>query len=192
MDGISRLFRNNRYLTTPLAVWNVARDPGHYAQLVLLLIGTLALGTASLALMETRDRGAWTSARAATGGSARIALNPAELDAATVDWARLPGVSASAVLLHAQGDPGSASRQPVHVIGVNPDEAAAAFPDLREALAPLRAVEVPPTPGLILPDDASQFTVQVYSTAPARADDPPIAVQLTAYSRTALAASACR
>ena len=132
MDGISRLFRNNRYLTTPLAVWNVARDPGHYAQLVLLLIGTLALGTASLALMETRDRGAWTSARATTGGSARIALNPAELDATTVDWARLPGVSASAVLLHAQGDPGSASRQPVHVIGVNPDEAAAAFPELRE------------------------------------------------------------
>ena len=55
MDLISRLFRNSRHLTTPLAVWNVARDPNHYAQLVLLLIGTLALGTASLALTETRD-----------------------------------------------------------------------------------------------------------------------------------------
>src|SRR5262249_31628046 len=65
IDGI---IRRNNGLTGPLSVWNVERDPGHYAQLVLLLIGTLALGTAAISLGATRDTGAWASARLATGG----------------------------------------------------------------------------------------------------------------------------
>jgi hypothetical protein len=69
MDVVSRFFQNSRSLTTSLAIWNVARDPSHYAQLVLLLIGTLALGTASLGLSATRDKGAWSTARDETGGS---------------------------------------------------------------------------------------------------------------------------
>ena len=50
MRLIGGIFSRSDRLTGPLALWNVERDPNHYAQLVLLLIGTLALGTAALAL----------------------------------------------------------------------------------------------------------------------------------------------
>src|SRR5581483_1622074 len=50
MRLMGRIVTRSDSLTGPLAVWNVERDPNHYAQLVLLLIGTLALGTAALAL----------------------------------------------------------------------------------------------------------------------------------------------
>jgi hypothetical protein len=186
MDLVSRLFRGSRHLTTPLAMWNVARDPGHYAQLVLLLIGTLALGTASLGLTETRDQGAWKVARDETGGSARVDINPVALDADTVNWDRMPGVSVSLPLLHVAGDPGRATRGYVHVIGLDPDAAAAAFPELAETVEPLRAVAVPTDPGLTLPDDARHLTVQVYSLPPAVEDDPLVSVQLTAYLNDAL------
>ena len=185
MDQFSRLFARSRHLTTPLALWNVARDPSHYAQLVLLLIGTLALGTASLGLSATRDRGAWTAAHDEIGGSARIAIDPAALDATTVNWDRLPGVSSAAMLLHAEGDPGSSSRSDVHVFGVTPD-AMQAFPDLSGAVKPLADIPLPATPGLVLPDDASLLTVQVYSVPPERDDEPAVSVQLTAYVQDAL------
>lgn len=185
MDLFSRLFARSRHLTTPLALWNVARDPSHYAQLVLLLIGTLALGTASLGLSATRDRGAWAAAHDETGGSARIEIDPAALDATTVRWDRLPGVSSSAMFLHAEGDPGSSSRGDVQLFGVTPD-AMRAFPELSGAIKPLAAIPAPPVPGLALPDDANVLTVQVYSTPPERDDEPAVSVQLTAYVQDAL------
>ncbi|WP_119068140.1 ABC transporter permease [Aggregatilinea lenta] len=185
MDRFSRLFSRSRHLTTPLALWNVSRDPSHYAQLVLLLIGTLALGTASLGLSATRDRGAWAAAHDETGGSARIEIDPAALDAATVNWDRLPGVSSSAMVLHAEGDPGSSARTDVHIFGVTTD-ASDAFPDLSGAIDPLAAIPAPPDPGVALPDDASLLSVQVYSTAPQREDEPAVSVQLTAYLQDAL------
>jgi hypothetical protein len=185
MDVFSRLFSRSRHLTTPLALWNVSRDPSHYAQLVLLLIGTLALGTASLGLTATRDRGAWAAAHEETGGGAQVEINPADLDATTVNWDRLPGVTSSAMFLHAEGDPGSSSRTDVHIFGVTED-AAKAFPDLSEAIKPLAAIPAPATPGLVLPDDANVLSVQVYSTPPERDDEPAVSVQLTAYLQDAL------
>lgn len=184
MDVFARLFTRSRHLTAPLALWNVSRDPSHYAQLVLLLIGTLALGTASLGLTATRDRGAWAAAREETGGAARVTVDLAALDPATVNWGRLPGVSSAAALLHAEGDPGASSRRNVHVFGVTAD-AMDAFPALRPVVQPLADVPAPPAPGLLLPDDASTLTVQVYSTPPARDDDPPVAVRLVAYLQDA-------
>ena len=181
MELVARLVRNSRHLTTPLAVWNVARDPNHYAQLVLLLIGTLALGTASLGLTATRDQGAWSAARAETGGSARIQINPAQLDAAAVNWDRLPGVSKTALFLHAEGDPGSVASRPVQILGVDPATVAQAFPELADMVAPLRDVQVPPPPGLELPADAAKLTTQVYSLPQVNPGDPPVAVQLVAY-----------
>lgn len=181
MDMLSRLFDRSRHLTTPLAVWNVARDPGHYAQLVLLLVGTLALGTASLGLTETLDRGAWSVSREETGGSARLAINPAQLDAAEVNWDQMPGVASSVTLLHAVGDPGSQSRRDVHVFGVMPDAIPADFSVMADAAVPLQDVEIPPPPGLELPEEAAALTVQVYSLPPENADDPLVNVVLTAY-----------
>ncbi len=181
MDMVSRLFRNSRHLTAPLAIWNVARDPSHYAQLVLLLIGTLALGTASLGLSATRDKGAWAVAREETGGSARVEIDPARLDAETVSWDRLPGVSSSAMLLHTIGDSGSSVQRDVHIIGVQPEAMAAAFPEMADAVKPLEIAPIPPPPGLELPADADQLTVQVYSLPLANPDDPAVSVLLAAY-----------
>ncbi|MBN1680278.1 MAG: ABC transporter permease [Anaerolineae bacterium] len=186
MGGISRLFRNNRHLTTPLAVWNVSRDPGHYAQFVLLLIGTLALGTASLGLMTTRDRGAWRTARTETGGSARVELNPALVDADSVRWDQLPTVEASAAFLKAEGEYGASTHRRVHILGISPDEAVSAFPVMGSLADPLRDVNVPPPPGLELPDDAFRLSVQVYSLLPTVAGDPDVSVQLVAYVEDAL------
>jgi hypothetical protein len=181
MGALARFSNRSRSLTTPLAVWNVARDPGHYAQLVLLLIGTLALGTASLGLSATRDRGAWSAAERATGGSARLSLDPGRLEPARVAWTDLPGVQSSVALMRAAGDPGSISRRPVQIIGVDPDAIPVDFAELRQAAEPLRGIETPPAPGLALPAEASALSVQVYSLPSRDADAPPVAVQLTAY-----------
>ncbi len=181
MERVSALLSGSRSLTTPLAVWNVARDPGHYAQLVLLLIGTLALGTASLGLSETRERGAWQIAREEVGGGARVTLEPSQGRAEDVRWAQLPNVSAATVLLHTVGDPGTSALRDVHLFGVDADSFAADFPALAEALRPLRGVEVPPAPGLALPLDATALSVQVYALPMNNPDDPPASVQLSAY-----------
>jgi hypothetical protein len=186
MDVVSRLSRRSRALTVPLAIWNVARDPGHYAQLVLLLIGTLALGTASLGLMTTRDRGAWSAAREETGGSFRVEVDPAQLDAAQARWDRLPGVSAAAGILRVVGDAGSATQRDVSVFGVEPEALAAAFPELARTVAPLRAIPIPPPPGLALPDNARRLSVQVYSLPPDLPGDPLVTVRLSAYLQDSL------
>ncbi len=186
MNIVSGFFKRSRHLTTPLAVWNVARDPGHYAQLVLLLIITLALGTASLGLSETRDKGAWKTARDETGGSVRVEVNPAQLDAGEYDWEGLDGVSNAAAMMHVVGDPGGTMQRNVHLFGVYPDAVADAFPELEAALDPLRGVEAPPLPGLMLPDDAERLQVQVYSLSMLNPDDPGVTVKLTAYLQDAL------
>ncbi|MBN2305074.1 MAG: ABC transporter permease [Anaerolineae bacterium] len=186
MDGLSRLFRNSRHLTTPLAVWNVSRDPGHYAQLVLLLVGTLALGTASLGLRETRDRGAWNTARDETGGSVRVETVPYRLDVNDVEWDEMDGVSTAAAFMRVVGDPGSTAQYNVNIFGIDPDSTASAFSVLKPVADPLRDVEIPPAPGMELPDNAYMLTVQVYSLPQARDEDPAISVHLTAYVQDAL------
>ncbi len=181
---IARLTQRSRRLTTPLAMWNVARDPGHYAQLVLLLIGTLALGTASLGLSSTRDWGAWNTARDETGGSARVELNPAQLDAQSVEWDRLPGVANSVQVMHVEANSKS-SRRPVHIVGLDAADVES-FAGLDDAAKLLRGVELPPAPGLELPADAQRLSVQVYSLPPGNPEDPAVAVQLTAYVQDSL------
>lgn len=181
MNALARLLRSSRSLTAPLAVWNVARDPGHYAHLILLLIGTLALGTASLGLSATRERGAWSAAEADTGSGARLAVDPARLEPASVAWADLAGVQNAVVLLRAAGDPGSISRRPVQIVGVDPRAIPDEFPALKQAAAPLQDWDVPPPPGLPVPLAAQTLTVQVYSLPPENPDDPAVSVQLTAY-----------
>lgn len=185
MELVARLVRGSRHLAAPLAVWNVARDPGHYAQLVLLLIGTLALGTASLGLSSTRDQGAWSLARAETGGSARVEVDPALQDAAQVrdDLDRAPGVSAAVSFLHTLGSPGPSTQGGVHIFGIDP---AQGFPELARAAAPLHDIPAPPPPGLKLPDDARALTVQVYSLPPSNPEDPAVSVLLAAYLQDAI------
>jgi len=176
MGLVSRLFRWQNGLTVPLALWSVERDPGHYAQLVLLLIGTLALGTASLALEATRDVGAWAVAQHEVGGYARLDLDVRQADPAQ-DWSALPGVTRAASILavstvHRAGTP------PTTLFGVDPVALGGTFPDLAEIVAPLTNISPPSLPGLLLPEDTTALTVQVYAEPGA---DQPTQTGIVAY-----------
>ena len=156
-----RLLGAVRGLTLPLAVWSVERDPGHYAQLVLLLIGTLALGTASLALESTRDTGAWNVARHETGANVRLTLDPGQVDLGT-NWLALPDVIDGASVMVAQ-TPQLAGQVQQTVLGVEPQVFAAAFPAYVDAVAPLQAETPPPLAGLELPSEATALALSVYA-----------------------------
>lgn len=161
MRLIGRLFRADDGLTAPLALWTVERDPGHYAQLVLLLIGTLALGTASLALEATRDAGAWAVAHHETGASVRLALDPAQVREQPAGDA-LPGVTAAQSLL-VTATPHRAGQRDTTVFGVEPGAFAASFPGWAGAVAPLQHLSALSLPGLPLPEDAVALALQVYA-----------------------------
>ncbi len=161
MRLFGKLFSGDNGLTTPLALWSVERDPGHYAQLVLLLIGTLALGTASLALEATRDVGSWAIAQQETGGYARVELDPGVIDAQP-DWMALPDVTAGESLMVARTQ--QRAGQPTTLLyGVDPATFAEAFPQFGEVLAPLRGLSTPRLPGLALPAGAVSLTIQIHA-----------------------------
>ena len=74
--------------------WGISRNPGHYAQLVLLLLGAFGLGAMASTLSATRDSAAWQQAQFDTGGAVRVEL--AEMaDAEETDWYSLSGVTAA-------------------------------------------------------------------------------------------------
>ena len=168
------LFRASAGLTAPLALWSVERDPGHYAQLVLLLIGTLALGTASLTLSATRDVGAWAVAQQETGGQVRLEFDP-RAAGDPQSWLALPDVTGGQPLLVAK-TPTRAGQADTTLIGVDPVAFGAAFPDLAGVLAPLQASPPVEMPGIVLPEDAAALSVQVY----AEASDEPTETRLSA------------
>jgi ABC-type antimicrobial peptide transport system permease subunit len=133
---IGKVIARLNTLTGPLAVWNVERDPGHYAQLVLLLIGTLALGTAALSLVATRDSGTWTAARLATGGAARIDFDTKTGQPNQANWNQFPGVTAATTLTRAETDYVAGQYQ-IFLIGVEPGDMTQDFPELSSAVSPL-------------------------------------------------------
>lgn len=161
-------------LTLPLALWNVERDPGHYAQLVLLLIGTLALGTASLALGATRDVGAWAVAQHETGADVRLEFDPRQAEAG--GWQALPGVTDAAQVLVAQ-TVRQVGRQSVTVLGVDPESFGGVFPSWADAVAPLQGTGMPLQPGLLLPEEVVALSAQVYAEP---GDDSPTETRLAA------------
>ncbi|MCC6804638.1 MAG: ABC transporter permease, partial [Anaerolineae bacterium] len=146
MRGVSALFSRTNGLLGTLALWNIARDPGHYAQLVLVLICTLAIGTAALALAATHDLGAWNSARSATGGEALVSFAP-EAPAAT----NLPD-SAELLMHYTTAEPEGNKHTDLYGVSV-------------ERFAALSG-EMPPTrdqPGIPLPPDIAEVSLQVYA-----------------------------
>jgi hypothetical protein len=167
MRLIGRLTGRNNGLTAPLAVWNVEREPGHYAQLVLLLIGTLALGTAALALGATRDQGAWAAARLETGSSVRVDVAGAGT-AESPAWTSVPGVTGATAVLYAPTTQ-TPGRIPAWVVGVDPDAMAATIPEAREAVTPLIGQTVNMVKGIAIPDDATQLSIDVFT--PSRMPD---------------------
>jgi len=155
MHGISGLGRRLNGLLFPLAMWSIERDPNHYAQMVLLLIGTLALGTASLALSATHDVGAWETARHDIGGSAQV-------QATVLDPATLPEVTSSVSLMkyttsELEGEPRTT------ILGIDPIALAAYNPAMQALSASLVDQPAFPLSGIVLPADAQRLAVQVYA-----------------------------
>jgi FtsX-like permease family len=121
---IGRLARFARGLLAPLSAWQVEREPGHYGQMVLLLIGTLALGTAALALNATRDAGTWAAAQQSVGSDIRVDL-AAGNNIDVLPWAELPGVQKTISLIRYQ-PPIRAGELRRLLVGINPSD----FPNL--------------------------------------------------------------
>ncbi|MDW8299428.1 MAG: ABC transporter permease, partial [Anaerolineae bacterium] len=132
--------RRSNGLTAPLSVWTVERDPSHYAQLVLLLIGTLALGTAALGLSNTREIGAWSAARAATGGAIRVTLDgrePPDLAA----WRALSQVRDATSVLRVESIQ-QAGTVSYALLGVPLESFRQTFPETAHLLASLQGQDI--------------------------------------------------
>ncbi|GAB4420962.1 MAG: hypothetical protein Kow00106_17750 [Anaerolineae bacterium] len=158
-----RLLQRGRGLTVPLALWSVARDPGHYAQLVLLLIGALALGVASLVIQATHDASAWELARREVGADARVTFDPGEAGRQP-DWLALPGVAGGASVMRLAGDSQDSAKQ-MTLFGLDPASFSAAFPEHDAVVALLNDAEIPSPGGIALPADATTLTIQVFAEA---------------------------
>lgn len=185
---ISRVTSRSNKLTAPLAIWNVERDPNHYAQLVLLLIGTLALGTASLGLQATRDKGGWEAAYEETGGSARVDLDLSQgIIADDIAWDNLDGVTGSTGVLLQSSTPvqESNSQGIIQIVGLNPQEFADTFPEYASQVEKLTTITDIERSGIVLRDDAAQLQVQVWSESIGEDDIPEATVVLRAYLQDA-------
>jgi hypothetical protein len=169
MRLIGAIFARLNSLLVPLALWSVERDPSHYAHLVMLLIGTLALGTASLALSATHDAGAWRVAQQVIGSDVRVDLDPSSPDA-TMNILSLDGASRGAALMryeeaHLQGDTFTT------LFGVDAASMATAFPELQDALEPLAEAQPLPIAGLLLSEDTIGLSLNVYTDTAADGGD---------------------
>lgn len=158
MRAAGLLLARLRGLTVRLAFWNLERDPAHYAQLVLLVIGTLALGTASLALAQTRSAGAWQSAFDEVGAHARLAITPGS----AVDGFALPDVARALPLLYVEAE-GTTGRQTRALFGIGQADAAAVPETFAPLVAARSALPAYEPGGLLLPGDATRLLLDVYT-----------------------------
>ncbi|QPC81386.1 ABC transporter permease [Phototrophicus methaneseepsis] len=156
-------------LASRLALWTVERDSGHYAQLVLVLIGTLALGTASLILSNTHTLGAWDLALQQTGADAVVTLAPGARDE-TVAWATLPDVQAVLPLVIVEAN----AAQPPHFIGVNSADVAAYDAELAQHLVALQTNAARDVGGIHMPEDTASLEMFVYAEP---SDDPAMPIE---------------
>jgi hypothetical protein len=153
------IFARGKGLTARLAFWNVERDPAHYAQLVLLLIGTLALGTSSLALSTTREQGAWAAAFDEIGADALLELDPRAYQH-EADWTSLPNVEATLPFLMVP----TGNERDGAIIGIDYDSIdSVSFPELVQAFAPLATNDEIELSGLPIPAESRQLLLDVYS-----------------------------
>ncbi len=144
MRVLGALISRSNGLAAPLALWNIARDPGHYAQLVMVMIGTLSIGTTSLVLAATHDAGAWNTARFATGNDAAVTF---ELEAPL-------GMEHSPELLLRTQTVEPREIAVTQIFGISAERFAALGGTINDVPTP--------TAGFALPAEARAITVQVY------------------------------
>lgn len=158
MRLIGHLLRRNQSLAFRLALWNLERDPVHYGQLVLLLIGTLAIGTASLTMTKTAQAGMWDIAHHETGADLRVTVDPQTIDR-EMAWSELDGVSGVRPLLVASFPPAPE----LTLFGVQPESLDQFSPQIQEMLHPLAGNRPPERAGLPVPADAARLEMDVFS-----------------------------
>ncbi|NDJ87293.1 MAG: ABC transporter permease [Chloroflexi bacterium] len=144
------------------------------------MIGTLALGTASLGLSETRDVGGWESARQETGGTARADLDLAAGRYEETAWGSLDGVTGATPVLNLSGNTFQDKSGTINVVAVSPDEFADTFPEYAELVSELDADSLA-SAGIPLPEEATSLQVQVWSEALGVGGLPEASVLLHAY-----------
>jgi len=152
-----RLGRPVRGLLALLPLWTLERDPGYYAYLALLLVCTLAVGTASLVLLNTHDETTWNAALQSTGAAARLEFRSGAVDAR---WRSFPGVSGGTALFRTETTEGGTGFEPTALFGIDPATFKAEFPG-----GDLHALdEAPPVQGagFLLPEDAVKLRMMVY------------------------------
>lgn len=163
MRGIGALLSTLNRFSVRLAFWGLERDPAQSSQLVMLVVGALALGTASLALSFTRDNSAWGAAQGALAADAILTLDPALASVGAYD--QLPGVTTAEPQIMLTENEIPARSHPV-IIGYSAVDAPeiAALVDSEYVL-----------PGVAVPSDAAELAVEVY----AEETDPPTTTQVT-------------
>lgn len=166
---LGRMIEGRTDLLLRLALWSIERDPGHYTRMVLLLIGTLALGTASLVLSATRETGAWEQAQNLVGADVAVTIAP---DATESDWRRISGVraSTSVVLLEPEAPADSI------LIGIQ-GESSDGFPVVQEVSSLVTEPDYD-MGGLQLPDNLTELRVDVHAEAPEEDGAAPIRTSL--------------
>ncbi|MEL6306509.1 MAG: ABC transporter permease [Chloroflexota bacterium] len=171
MGLIGGLISRRNDLLLRLALWRLERDPAHYTQMVILLIGTLALGTASLILGTTRETGAWDVARSQLGADAVVTMATApEL----VDWTTIQGVEAAAPVLLLEPDfPTNTT-----IIGVDSSNAENPVFTGSDVTALIRSLNLPEydSGGVALPAGTREVHIDVHADAPQ--NDTPISTLL--------------
>lgn len=156
-------------LSVRLAFWGLERDPGTYGQLVMLVVGTLALGTASLALTQTRADGAWDTAYRQLNADAVLTVVPTAIDAA-YDYTQIDGVNSASPVMLIDSVSGTGSLRAAIIGYTDPDTPEiAALADAEFAFS-----------GLVLPDDAAVIAVEAYGEMPlSAAGEAPVQTRIT-------------
>lgn len=166
--------RSNNF-TLRLALWNVEREPTHYAQIVLLLIGTLAMGITSLSLAHTRSADAWQTAYNRTGADAVVYLDRQQ---SSVAWDALPNVSNYQVMTQSVWESFTPTND-LNLFGVASDMFDSYLTDdISETYPPLSIVGNP------LPEGVSQIRLDAY-IEPVMDDEAVITHSITANLRMA-------
>lgn len=94
MQLIGALLGGLNNLGVRLAFWSLERDPGSSGQLVMLVVGALALGTASLVLTQTRAQGTWDAARMPLAADALLTVDPAQMGS-DFNYTQIPGITSA-------------------------------------------------------------------------------------------------
>ncbi len=152
------LFSSGRSLSNRLAFWNIERNPGHYAQLVLLVIGTVALGVSSLILMDTRRESAWRTALQSTGTDAVLEFESSLLEEHP-DWALNPDVNGYGTMMRYKINQRISNRSLV-LIGFNADRIHD-LPEIKGAFSSLLNTPSAAQSGLTLPDNTDALLLDV-------------------------------